>query len=137
MFRRHKPQPCFPDLECHFPTHKQSEAFDDKKRSQPLTWSALSRLKLSPPFNGGVSRFSGFPTCGGQRKPNREQQPSPRQPKPLQVEHGDTVREAASTGVVDLKKENEQLKQLVAELSLKNGVLKRSVNGLGFDCEEQ
>lgn len=37
---------------------------------------------------------------------------------------GDTEREATSTEVVDLKKENDQLKQLVAELSLKNRVLK-------------
>jgi transposase len=50
---------------------------------------------------------------------------------------GDTVREATSTEVVDLKKENDQLKQLVAELSLKNRVLKKSLNGLGSDSEEQ
>jgi len=34
---------------------------------------------------------------------------------------GDTEREATSHEVVDLKKENDQLKALVAELSLKNG----------------
>jgi len=38
---------------------------------------------------------------------------------------GDTVREANSEEVTDLRKENEQLKQLVAELSLKNRVLKK------------
>ena len=43
---------------------------------------------------------------------------------------GDTVREANSIEVNDLKSENEQLKQLVAELSLKNRVLKKSLNGL-------
>lgn len=43
---------------------------------------------------------------------------------------GDTVREANSEEVIDLRKENDQLKQLVAELSLKNRVLKKSVNGL-------
>ena len=43
---------------------------------------------------------------------------------------GDTVREATSTEVVDLKKENEQLKVLVAELSLKNRVLKKSLSSL-------
>jgi len=32
--------------------------------------------------------------------------------------------------VVDLKKENEQLKALVAELSLKNRVLKKSLSSL-------
>ena len=50
---------------------------------------------------------------------------------------GDTVREATTTEVVDLKKENDQLKQLVAELSLKNRVLKKSLNGLESDSEEQ
>jgi len=50
---------------------------------------------------------------------------------------GDTVREATTTEVVDLKKENDQLKQLVAELSLKNRVLKKSLNALESDSEEQ
>ena len=43
---------------------------------------------------------------------------------------GDTIREANSDEVNDLRQENEQLKQLVAELSLKNRVLKKSLNGL-------
>ena len=43
---------------------------------------------------------------------------------------GDTQREATSHEVSDLRKENEQLKQLVAELSLKNRVLKKSVTGM-------
>jgi transposase len=43
---------------------------------------------------------------------------------------GDTVREANSSEVSEFKHENEQLKQLVAELSLKNRVLKKSVTGL-------
>jgi transposase len=43
---------------------------------------------------------------------------------------GDTIREANSDEVGELRKENEQLKQLVAELSLKNRVLKKSLNGL-------
>jgi len=48
---------------------------------------------------------------------------------------GDTVREATSGEVVELRKENDQLKQLVAELSLKNRVLKKSLNGLGSDSD--
>jgi transposase len=44
--------------------------------------------------------------------------------------NGDTVREANSEEVTDLRKENGQLKQLVAELALKNRVLKKSLNGL-------
>jgi len=43
---------------------------------------------------------------------------------------GDTMREANSDEVTELRKENEQLKQLVAELSLKNRVLKKSLSGL-------
>jgi len=43
---------------------------------------------------------------------------------------GDTIREASSNEVVELRKENEQLKQLVAEVSLKNRVLKKSLSGL-------
>ena len=44
--------------------------------------------------------------------------------------NGDTVREATSDDVSDLRRENEQLKQLVAELSLKNRGLKKSLSGL-------
>ena len=43
---------------------------------------------------------------------------------------GDTVREASSNEVTELRKENEQLKQLVAEVSLKNRILKKSLSGL-------
>ena len=49
---------------------------------------------------------------------------------------GDTSREATSTEVIDLKKENSQLKALVAEISLKNRILKKSLNGLEKEWEE-
>jgi transposase len=42
---------------------------------------------------------------------------------------GDTEREASTVEVTSLKQENVELKQLVAELSLKNRILKKSVNG--------
>ncbi len=42
---------------------------------------------------------------------------------------GDTARQAGSREVADLRAEMEQLKQLVAELSLKNRVLKKSLLG--------
>jgi transposase len=42
---------------------------------------------------------------------------------------GDTKREANSKQVKTLRQENEQLKQLVAELALKNRVLKKSLLG--------
>jgi transposase len=42
---------------------------------------------------------------------------------------GDTVREASSDEVVDLKKENTDLKQAVAELYLRNDWLKKSLTG--------
>ena len=43
---------------------------------------------------------------------------------------GDTVREANSQEVTGLRSENSQLKQLIAELALKNRVLKKSLNGM-------
>jgi transposase len=43
---------------------------------------------------------------------------------------GDTVREASSSEVVALRQEAEQLKQLVAELSLKIRMLKKNMTGL-------
>lgn len=43
---------------------------------------------------------------------------------------GDERREATSSEVADLREENDSLKQLVAELSLKNRMLKKSLTGL-------
>ena len=43
---------------------------------------------------------------------------------------GNTKRQASSREVIDLRRENEQLKQLVAELALRNLVLKKSVLGM-------
>jgi transposase len=45
--------------------------------------------------------------------------------------NGDTVREATSSEVKDLRSENRDLKEVVAELTLKNRVLKKSLTGLG------
>jgi transposase len=42
---------------------------------------------------------------------------------------GDTQRQADNQEVQSIRTENEQLKQLVAELSLKNRVLKKSLLG--------
>ncbi len=44
---------------------------------------------------------------------------------------GDTVREATSTEVKDLRKENTELKQVVAELALSNRLLKKTLKGPG------
>ena len=44
--------------------------------------------------------------------------------------NGDTKREATSGDVAQLRQQNEQLKQLVAELSLSNRILKKSWSGL-------
>ncbi len=43
---------------------------------------------------------------------------------------GDEVREATAPEVGELRQENDSLKQLVAELCLKNRVLKKSLLGL-------
>ena len=42
---------------------------------------------------------------------------------------GDTVREATSSEVSELRNENDTLKQVVAELILKNRMLKKSATG--------
>jgi len=42
---------------------------------------------------------------------------------------GDTEREANTSEVKDIKKENTDLKEVVAELTLENRVLKKSLNG--------
>ena len=44
---------------------------------------------------------------------------------------GDTVREATSSEVKDLRVENSELKEVVAELTLSNRVLKNSLTGHG------
>ena len=44
---------------------------------------------------------------------------------------GDAVREATSYEVKDLRAENRELKEFVAEITLKNRVLKRSLTGAG------
>jgi transposase len=44
---------------------------------------------------------------------------------------GDTVREATSDEVKVLRSENRELKEVVAEMTLKNRVLKKSLTGLG------
>jgi len=44
---------------------------------------------------------------------------------------GDTVREATSDEVKDLRAENRELKEVVAEITLKNRVLKKSLVGSG------
>ena len=49
---------------------------------------------------------------------------------------GNTKRQASSQEVNGLRRENEQLKQLVAELALKNRVLKKSVLGMGSEWED-
>lgn len=49
---------------------------------------------------------------------------------------GDTLREANTAEVGELRNENKQLKELVAELSLKNRVLKKSLNGWGSGSED-
>ena len=46
--------------------------------------------------------------------------------------NGDTMREANTDEVSDMRKENDHLKSLVADLALKNDVLKKSLNGLGI-----
>jgi len=46
--------------------------------------------------------------------------------------NGDTIREASSNEVKELRDENEELKMLVAELSLRTRVLKKTLKGLEY-----
>ena len=46
---------------------------------------------------------------------------------------GNTKRQADSTEVTELRQENDQLKHLVADLSLKNVVVKKSLAGLASE----
>jgi len=48
---------------------------------------------------------------------------------------GNSQRQASSEEVTQLRRENDQLKALVAELALKNRVLKKSVVGSGSEWE--
>jgi transposase len=49
---------------------------------------------------------------------------------------GDIKRQATSLEVTGLRQENQQLKELVADLSLKNVVLKKSLAGTDLGLEE-
>ncbi len=49
---------------------------------------------------------------------------------------GDSEREATSSEVTNLRDENAQLKYLVAELSLRNRVLKKSLVGMEAGLED-
>ena len=44
---------------------------------------------------------------------------------------GDTVREATSDEVTDLRSENRELKEVVAEITLRNRILEKSLTGHG------
>ena len=50
---------------------------------------------------------------------------------------GDTVREANTDEVVDLKRENKDLKQAVVELYLRNDWLKKSLTGQGVTLDDE
>lgn len=49
---------------------------------------------------------------------------------------GDTIREANSSEVGQLRDENGQLKQVVADLFLKNRVLKKSLTGTEYGSDD-
>ena len=49
---------------------------------------------------------------------------------------GDIVREANSNDVTELRKENAQLRDLVANFAIKNEILKKSLRGLDDDLDE-
>jgi transposase len=50
--------------------------------------------------------------------------------------NGDTIREASSNEVKELRDENDELKMLVAELSLRTRVLKKTLKGLEYSSTD-
>ena len=48
---------------------------------------------------------------------------------------GDTMREANTSEVQELKKENDHLKEALADVFLKNHLLKKNLNGMGVDTD--
>jgi transposase len=50
--------------------------------------------------------------------------------------NGDTIREASSNEVKELRDENDELKMLVAELSLRTRVLKKTLKGLEYSSAD-
>ncbi len=49
---------------------------------------------------------------------------------------GNTKREASSGEVTELRKENDQLKRLVADLSLRNQLLKKTADAFGGESDD-
>jgi transposase len=101
------------------PTRKDSEAIvRDIKRKTRKKYNAEEKISIvleglrGEESIAGICRREGINEAGKRRL------------------LGDTQREATSTEVTDLKQENNQRKQLVAELSLKNRVLKKSLHGM-------
>ena len=47
--------------------------------------------------------------------------------------NGDTMREASSNEVKEIRDENDELKMLVAELSLRTRILKKTLRGLEYE----
>ncbi len=50
--------------------------------------------------------------------------------------NGDTIREASSSEVKELREENDELKMLVAELSLRTRILKKTLKGLEYESND-
>jgi len=50
--------------------------------------------------------------------------------------NGDTMREASSSEVKELRDENDELKMLVAEVILRNRVLKKTLKGLEYESND-
>ena len=50
--------------------------------------------------------------------------------------NGDTMREASSSEVKELRDENDEMKMLVAEVILRNRVLKKTLKGLEYESND-
>lgn len=112
------------------PTKKNaSSLINDLKRKTRKTYSSEEKIRII--IDGMRSETSVAELC---RKEGISQQLFYKWSKDFMEAgkkrlNGDTLREANTTEVKELKDENQSLKELVAELSLNNRELKKNLNG--------
>lgn len=112
------------------PTKKNaSSLINDLKRKTRKTYSSEEKIRII--IDGMRSETSVAELC---RKEGISQQLFYKWSKDFMEAgkkrlNGDTLREANTTEVKELKDENQSLKELVAELSLRNRELKKNLNG--------
>jgi hypothetical protein len=88
-----------------------------------LYWKACAAMTVSPSSAAARGSSRTFITAGGKTFSRGKKRLA-----------GDTARAATSDEVKDLRRETSALKEVVAELTLENRLLKKSVTGDGEDA---